>query len=236
MVNNWSNNVLSWLFPGQCLYCGCNGLPGWDLCHFCEQALPRIQHPCRRCAIPLPQGCTGPFCGTCQTSPAILQQIIAPFRFTDTIRQSIFLFKYQGRQAHARLLGQLLTRHLQQIRTQPWPQLIIPVPLHPGRQRHRGFNQALELARPLARQFDISLRSDLCRRLRPTAPQSELNAQQRRNNIRGAFDLHLAGPVQHVAIVDDVITTGHTVHEIARLLARQGVTQIEAWSVARAVI
>ena len=114
------------------------------------------------------------------------------------------------------------------------PQALVPVPLHTGRLRERGYDQALELTRPLARRLGLPLRDDLLRRARATAAQSTLDAGQRRRNLRGAFAVrgHCALPA-HVALVDDVMTTGATAHAAASALLRAGVARVDVWVCAR---
>ena len=113
------------------------------------------------------------------------------------------------------------------------PELLLPVPLHPKRLRERGFNQALEIARPLGRRFQIPVEARACRRIRATRPQSELALAERRGNLRGAFAVRGALTARHLAIVDDVVTTGATVSALARVLLRQGVQRVDVWAVAR---
>ena len=113
------------------------------------------------------------------------------------------------------------------------PELIIPVPLHKSRLKERGFNQALELARPLGQRFGIPVDIQAIRRTRATAPQSGLDKKERRRNIRGAFELKGKPLARHIAIIDDVVTTGNTVNELARILRRGGATRVEVWAIAR---
>ncbi|WP_338055823.1 ComF family protein [Sulfurivermis fontis] len=158
---------------------------------------------------------------------------MAPLLYRPPLDWLIQGFKFNQRLPPGRLLGQLLAQHLAgQIITPP--ELIVPVPLHPARLRERGYNQALELARPLARRFGIPLAHGLVRRVRATATQSLLPAGERRRNVRGAFALRRPLAARHVAIVDDVIATGSTVAELARVLRRAGAERIEVWAVARA--
>lgn len=115
------------------------------------------------------------------------------------------------------------------------PALLLPVPLHRRRLRQRGYNQALELARPLAAAHGLALRCDLLQRVRPTAAQSELGAAARRANVRHAFALAEGAHLPpHVALVDDVLTTGATLAACTRVLHRAGVRRVEAWALARA--
>ena len=140
--------------------------------------------------------------------------------------------KYRRDLAYGRVLGSLLARHLACRRTRP--QLVIPVPLAPLRYRDRGFNQARELARPVCRLLDLRLRSDLVIRHRETREQAALDRNERLKNTQRAFSLVAPVNARHVAIVDDVVTTGSTVNEIAKVLRAAGAEWIEVWAVARA--
>ena len=112
---------------------------------------------------------------------------------------------------------------------------MITVPLHRSRLRQRGYNQALELAKPLARVMGVPLRHDVLQRSRRTEAQTELDAVGRRRNVRGAFALRPGlAPPAHVAILDDVMTTGATLAECTRLLKRMGVPRVDVWALARA--
>ena len=115
------------------------------------------------------------------------------------------------------------------------PDLLLSVPLHRRRLRQRGYNQALELARPLAQALHVPLRHDRLQRRRHTGAQTELDAVSRRRNVRGAFAVRegVALPA-HVAILDDVMTTGATLAECARVLRRAGVARVDVWALARA--
>ncbi|MCP4475319.1 MAG: ComF family protein [Gammaproteobacteria bacterium] len=130
-----------------------------------------------------------------------------------------------------RLLGELMAEVLGSRECQP--QQIIPVPLHCARLRQRGFNQALELARPIARALALPVNFHSCRRMNNTAMQSLLPFRQRYANVRQAFTV-LGEVAEHVAIIDDVMTSGHTVNELSRALRQAGVKRIEVWCCARA--
>jgi len=139
--------------------------------------------------------------------------------------------KFHARLGLARDLGRRLAQAVQ-ARGAPLPDVVLAVPLHPSRLRERGFNQALELARHCAHDLDVPLRRGLCRRLRATAVQSTLDRRRRHGNLRGAFAS--AGVPRHVALVDDVMTTGSTVAEVTRALLAGGAEQVQVWVVARA--
>jgi ComF family protein len=140
--------------------------------------------------------------------------------------------KFRSRLNLARLLGQCLALSLSE-RDAEMPGLIVPVPLHSKRLRERGYNQALEVARSLGRELSIPIAAGCCARVLATAPQAGLEQKERRRNIRGAFDVLRPPPADRVAIVDDVVTTGSTVSELARVLLKAGVKRVDVWAVAR---
>jgi ComF family protein len=131
------------------------------------------------------------------------------------------------------MLATLLLEHLLRSNREQLPQLLIPVPLHRKRLQERGFNQAVELARPLSRQLDIPLDFSSCRRVRDTRSQSELHVRERQRNVRGAFKLSGKIEADHVALLDDVVTTGSTVTALAKVLRRTGVGRVDVWALAR---
>jgi ComF family protein len=141
--------------------------------------------------------------------------------------------KYHGALAQGRVLSELFARRLQQIRSAPLPDILLPVPLAGRRFRHRGFNQAIELSRCVEQRLAIPMRADVAIRVRETREQAALDRRERRKNIRGAFALRRDLPAANIAIIDDVMTTGSTVNELARVLKRAGAQRVEVWTVAR---
>lgn len=224
------------LFPPTCLLCGAPGAADLDLCPGCRAELPYNHQACNRCANPLPNTSgLSSTCGDCLRAPSTFESIFAPLLYRPPVDFLIKELKFHGRLVVARLLGELLAEALWQ-RSDPLPECIVPVPLHSSRLRERGFNQALELSRPLCRRLELALATKGVRRFRPTAPQSDLAASDRRANVRGAFVLGQAFPVRHAAILDDVVTTASTVTELARLLKAEGVEKVEVWACARTPI
>jgi ComF family protein len=233
MVYNWLNYIQHLLYPPTCLLCDRPVPEGPALCPGCRSELPRNLNPCYRCALPLPEDAPyGTLCGKCQQQPPPFERCLAPFTYRTPLPELINGLKFRGRLSYSRLLAGLLLPAIEQELRDP-PELIIPVPLHPGRLRERGYNQALELARPLSRRLGIPLELHHCRRTRATPPQSGLKQKQRRRNIRGAFEISPRFAAGHVALVDDVVTTGSTVAEFARQLHRRGVQRVEVWALAR---
>ncbi len=231
-VDNWAANIRSLLFPTRCVLCGDAGSGELDLCTGCHAELPFNRHSCARCALPLPEEAAGSVCGACQKRPPVFDRCHAPLRYDHPVNQLLGRLKFRQKLPLARLLGNLLA---EQLAPSAAPDLLIPVPLHPARLRERGYNQALELARPVAHRLQLPIDTSICRRVRPTAAQSELDLKQRRRNVRGAFLVRGELRAARVAIVDDVVTSGHTVNEMARALRLAGAVYIEVWACARAM-
>jgi ComF family protein len=171
-------------------------------------------------------------CGRCQVKPPAFERTWAPFRYEAPLDYLLQQLKFHGCLDIARLLGGLMSAWLQE-HLDDWPDVLIPVPLHAGRLRERGFNQSLELARLLAERLALPVDYQCCARLRLTPPQAGLVRKARIRNVKGAFEVN--GRVYgHVAIIDDVMTTGSTVHELAKVLLRAGADRVDIWVCARA--
>jgi len=229
----WIKRVQRGLFPTTCVLCGCDAAGELDLCTSCQADLPRVLRPCPRCGLPLATEAENE-CGACVTEPPAFTRTLAPFRYEDPVKHLIHALKFNQKLYVARVLGELMAEHCAQQGARP--DLIIPVPLHTGRLRARGFNQALELARPVAARLRIPLNVRACVRTRGTAAQSDLPADQRAKNIKGAFKLSAPLRVRRVALIDDVMTTGATVDELARTLTANGVEDVQVWVCARAIL
>jgi ComF family protein len=233
MVNQWLVSALSHLLPASCPLCDNSLDPGKYLCGPCQMALPQLPHPCRQCGLPLPADAPSDYpCGACQQDPPDFAHLIAACQYAPPITHLLTAYKFRQQLHHVRLFAHLIRTAVQST-AQSLPEVIIPVPLHPARQRQRGYNQALEIARLLSRWLNIPLARAALQRRRATAPQSDLDAAARVNNVRGAFVLRRSLPYRHVAVLDDIVTTGNTVNEIARVLKNSGVQQVDVWSIAR---
>jgi len=215
---------------GQCVLCGAPTQGAEALCGPCRADLPGTPACCSQCAIPL---AADGLCGRCQRSPPPYHRVYAAFPYQAPVDFLIHRMKFSQRLGYARLLGDLMAQFL--IRSHAdTPAVIIPVPLHSGRLRQRGYNQALEIARPVAKALGVIIDYHACVRTRATPSQVSLDATQRRRNVKEAFDLVSSPGHRHVAIVDDVMTTGSTVSELARLLRRDGAERVDVWVCARA--
>ncbi|MGR9106606.1 MAG: double zinc ribbon domain-containing protein [Gammaproteobacteria bacterium] len=233
MINEWLRIIHKSLYPPNCLVCGHPGEESRDLCAHCAQALPYNHMACKVCGLRLPDRANSDHCGKCSLKMPEYDLTRALFAYQEPVRFLILSLKFHSNFACARLLGNLMSEYLRSFDA-PIPELIIPVPLHRDRLKQRGFNQSIEIARPIAKTLAIPMALDLCIRRRPTAPQSGLGSTARRKNLNGAFELTRPLEQKHVAIVDDVVTTGGTVNEIAKVLRKNRAEQIEVWTIARA--
>ena len=233
MVYKCVQQLQTLLFPSACRLCGgaSGRVPG--LCMPCLANAPWITTACPCCSRALPVGHDTQFCGRCQRHPPSFEATTALFHYRPPIDYLVKRMKFAGELTLVPALASLLAARLR-TRAAALPELLIPVPLHRTRLRERGFNQATELARRLGRELNIKTGLHCCQRHRNTQPQSLLSPTARRINLRNAFSLHNTPPARHVAIVDDVMTTGHTCNELARVLKQSGVEQVEVWVIARA--
>jgi ComF family protein len=220
------------LLPPQCLLCGQRSDSSRDLCAACAGDLTRNRVCCPRCALPLQT--PAPLCGECLKREPPFATTCAAFIYGQPLDQLMTRLKFGRSLAAGRVLSQLWIDVLQES-PPPRPALLIPVPLYVSRLRERGYNQALELARPLAQALAIPLRHDVLQRTRATPAQANLDAKTRRRNLKGAFSIveNVALPA-HVVVIDDVMTTGATLRECARTLLRSGVARVDVWALARA--
>lgn len=229
-VDQWLSFVQQQIYPAHCLLCDAAGESGRDLCAACLAELPHNPVACRLCALPLAAHDEG-VCGLCLKLPAPLDGSIIPFRYAAPLDHLLLGLKFSQQLVNARLLGALMADAIS-ARVEELPDCIIPVPLHHTRLRERGYNQALELARPVAARLGVPLREGLVLRPKHTAAQSSLEKKERNRNIKGAFTVQGELPA-HIAIIDDVVTTGSTVNELARVLRKAGAKKVVVWACAR---
>lgn len=226
-ILNGCTKIVRAILPHHCALCG-TGTLNQLLCTSCDADLPHYRAPaCPICALPTPDG---QVCGACLQHPPTFDRTLAAFSYHFPVDRLLHAFKYSGNLA----LTEILAEPLAQLAAgHPKPDLLMPMPLHPGRIKERGFNQSLEIARLISRWLDIPLTADACQRTRDTPTQAGLKWKERRRNVRGAFacDLDLSG--KKIAVLDDVMTTGATLNEISRILKSQGASEVSAWVVAR---
>jgi ComF family protein len=240
IIASWLNFAQFWLLPPVCIGCRQPGQPGLDLCAACKQALLMVENPCPACALPLPPGhAPGTCCGACLKPGNPVDRTVAPYAWEEPVAGFVSSFKYRGKGQYGKVLCSLLALHLDsRYQSNPLPDALVPVPLHPSRLKERGFNQARVLADQLGRALAIPVHPDLVHRTRPTLPQQGLGARERRRNLGHAFAVKGALPrdIRRIAIIDDVCTTMTTVKTIARLLHRHSPhpLEIHVWALARA--
>jgi|CXWL01.1.fsa_nt_gi ComF family protein len=227
LLERTSRLALDLLFPPQCAICRASGSV---FCEYCVAVLRLAEGPrCERCWDDLKRGS---LCHHCTEAPPAFTSVRAPFAFDDTSRQLVHLLKYQGLTSLAEPMGGLMSGRLPEGRID----LIVPVPLHPRRQRSRGYNQSLLLARQIARETGIPLDPRAARRVRPTKPLAQsMDRHERRTIVHGAFAADLTRVADRsILLVDDVVTTGATLQACSLALLEAGASAIHAVAFVRA--
>ncbi|MDP2143401.1 MAG: ComF family protein [Gallionella sp.] len=216
------------LLPAQpCVLCGRMSHDGlW--CAACDRTLPRLTEAhCPACALPTP---TGELCGHCLTHPMQFSSTTAAYTYAFPLDRLIQAMKYREQLALADAFAAELVKRIGRL-----PDCVIAMPLHPAKLRERGFNQSLLLAASISRALELELLPHACRRIRDTPPQSALPFKERKKNVRDAFccDMDLSG--KHVALVDDVLTTGASLNSLAVAVKKRGAGDVSSWVVARTI-
>jgi len=228
--------VYIWLNNKQtCLLCDETTDTSVPICTPCESELPWLGEQCRICALPL--SLSGMVCGQCLNEPPAFEHVVVPWRYSFPLDTLITRFKHSAQWPFGRLLGELLTQALQHRFDNDLdrPDRLIPVPLAAKRLRQRGFNQAAMLARWLSAGLEIPCDETLVVRTQDAPAQQELNAAARKRNLRDAFALAPGAAIkgQHLALVDDVLTTGATAQALAQLLIKSGAARVDVYCLAR---
>ena len=228
-VYNWLKNKQS------CLLCDERTDGVTPICMACETELPWLGDHCQTCALPLPAA--GLTCGQCLQQPPPFEQVIAPWTYGFPVDSLITRFKHGAKWPFGRLLAELLAQSLQYRFDEALqrPDALVPVPLAAKRLRQRGFNQASMLARWLSASLNIPCDETLLKRVQDTSAQQELKADDRKKNLLNAFALTPGAPIKgrHLALVDDVLTTGATAQALARLLMSAGASRVDVYCLAR---
>ena len=218
-----------------CLLCDEPAEAEMPICVACEAEMPWLGEHCQTCALPLPEA--GLTCDGCLLEPPAYEQVAVPWRYDFPVDSLITRFKHNAKWPFGHLLADVLSQYLQHRFDEdlPRPDALLPVPLAAKRLRQRGFNQAAMLARWLSRQLDLPCEENVVRRIQDTSAQQDLDAKARKRNLRNAFalttDAHVKG--RHLALVDDVLTTGATAQALARLLMNAGAVRVDVYCLAR---
>jgi len=203
--------------------------PAICFCAACRGDLPVRKKTCYCCGVSLAmEG----LCAKCLGRPPNYERVITAYSYQTPVNQLIRAVKYQQRLELVSALGEELIKQIQE-RQETLPDCLVPVPLHRHRLQHRGFNQALELARLLGKGLAVHVDSGIAKRTRATRPQFEFPYKARQANVRKAFALKHRPAYESVAIVDDIITSGATANELALLFKQAGVKRVFVWALAR---
>jgi ComF family protein len=226
------SRLIKTLLPQSCALCRQSSGGDAPLCAACRQRLPGLppQH-CPQCAD---FSAAGVICGRCQSDSPAFDGVICPWLYAEPVDQLVQALKYRHQLHLATWFGQQLLATLA-ARTPALGSIdaILPLPLHPARMKTRGFNQSLEFARPIARGLDKPLLRFAASRVRDTAPQAGLPRDERQRNMQGAFECHTDLSGQTILVVDDVLTTGSSAHELARILKIHGAREVWVGAAAR---
>lgn len=223
LICRWLPNLL----PESCLLCSADSQGGL-LCPECTIDLPALPAAC--CPQCGEQTTHGERCGACMKDAPHFNRTIAAFRYDFPVDRIIHALKYGHQLAVAGWLGNLLAARLKVDN-----QLIIPLPLHPDRLRERGFNQSAEIARVIGNQLNLPVDRSSVFRNRATPRQAELPLKERHKNVRGAFECSTDLTGRTILLIDDVMTTGATVNECARIIKLHGASDISVVVAARAL-
>ena len=229
-------NLYASILPHICCLCDNKGTNGLDLCVYCHKNLPWNLSCCHKCACPLPdQRRINDQCGRCLNNLSDIDRSIIPFLYRPPVDFMVRRLKFSSDTKFSRLAGELISHAVssQAALENDLPDLLLPVPINSHRLMQRGFNQAALIADVVAERLSIQCSSGAVQRINQQLQQSGLSARDRETNIRRAFSV--TGEVEglHVAIIDDVYTTGATARAIARQLRRAKASKISVWAFAR---
>lgn len=238
------HKLYSYFVGAACVLCDKSAQAAIDLCVDCHLGMPSNVYSCTVCALPLPPP-AGPRrkqtatpiptlkCGHCINTQSPITESLVPFLYRPPADFMVQRLKYSDEIKYARLIGELLCSPVER-RYETFPDCLIPVPLHTSRLRQRGFNQAKVITQHLSKKLQIPLQDKAVQRVSASDQQASLGARARALNMRQAFAANSAMlNGKHVAIVDDVYTTGATCTALARTLLKAGVKRVDMWAFAR---
>lgn len=227
---NFLNQLKKWLFPQYCLCCDEFIEEGY-ICSYCNLALPYLHNACQQCAYPLNNQAL--ICGDCIKRRPAFDKTFALFLYHSPIDVMLKRLKFNAQLHYAHFFADCFREKISAwYQNDKLPEAIIPMPLHVKRLRMRGYNQAFEIGRAL--KIGVPALNNICFRKRHTQPQSELDLKKRRANVYNAFAVREISTLRHVAIMEDIVTSGNTVNALSIALKRVGIERIDIWSCARA--
>ena len=219
----------------SCFLCGGTTNQQISLCQSCEDDLPVIENSCSRCGLPVAIP-SKEICGHCLKNAPEIDYTESLYFYKPPIDYLITKLKFEEKLVCASIFAHLLSGLTKKIGAEDIPDVIVPVPLHLHRLSQRGFNQALEIAKPISAKSGIPLDYKYIRRIKSTTAQSKLNVTERKRNIKNSFEVQGEKQYRHVLLIDDVITTGSTINELAKTIKDSGVEKVGVWSIARAIL
>ena len=224
--------------PSICVLCNQFNQGSNSICNYCIDLLPTLGPSCTHCAQPLFQE-DYLICGHCIKNPPYFDRALVKYPFEEPLRTLLHRFKYHNALYLGSFLSQLILNAwnagINKPQSSSQPQCLIPVPMHPKKLKLRGFNQSVLLAQFLAKKLKIPYDFRSCEKIVNTKAQASLDGEQRQKNLKGAFRIDPL-PYEHIAIVDDLLTTGSTANELARTLKNSGVKQVDIWCCARTIL
>lgn len=230
------NSISKTFYPDICHNCNALTLPNdRGLCKECRYKLKLVLNPCKICGEELKDiASTASICGRCQREKRYYDKVIAPFHFCPPLDGMIHKMKISRKISNCVLIadliyGQIILRQIEM------PQCLIPTPTNPSKLRQRGFNQSTEIAKHLGKKLGITVKNDLIIKKCNTQRQSQLQFSQRQSNLKDAFILNRPIPHNHIAIIDDVVTTTATANELAKVAKQNGVKKVQIWACARSI-
>ena len=229
-INKRLKIIQKWLLPSCCNLCR-KYLATNSLCQTCKNSIIKTSPCCSICQIALENT---DICGACLSLQPYFDRAFVLGDYGNALETLITGLKFEKQLHYGKTLSDLFIAQLPSWYAEKnFPTLLIPVPLHKKRLKQRGFNQALEIAKPIANTFSIPLDRFNCIRTKATETQMSLSKTKRKQNVANAFKVKATVTAKHIAIIDDVMTTGHTLNALANQLKKQGAQQVDVWCCAR---
>lgn len=224
--------LFNYTYPVRCPVCGDIAVPaGKKVCDSCRTKPVRVLEPrCKKCSKPL-ESEEQEYCFDCSQKDFYYERGLALWMYDAAMKKSIGWFKYSRRKEYASYYADELAAHFQNEVRNMKPDVIMPIPIHISRLRQRGFNQAQLVAEELGARLNLPVVSDVLLRTEKTAPQKDLNSEERAENLRHAFTIHpqkikMCNGYKRILLLDDIYTTGSTINSCARILKSAGVEKV----------
>lgn len=222
---------IDWLLPSYCLTCHIQiNAECTVFCESCKLKLPYLDNACSQCSQPF-SGFSDT-CGRCMATPPSFDECFCAFEYLPPISDEICRLKYANQPQLAKRLAALLADELVQ-REISLPEALAYVPMHSSSLRRRGFNQSYEIAKHLSKRLNLPLVTASLSKTRATKRQATVTFSERKKNLKNSFSITKPIGFKHIAIIDDVVTTGATAEEIAKIIKKNGVDYLQVWGIAR---